>query len=156
MSAIRHSIDWPLPPTPKQQLAVWTAPSTGRCGQMCALYEAKAQGGRGAWVAFGRLCSDAVRAYDGDDKTWAYVQWRQAANPIDYQAAKARFEIGHVQGSYGALDEELFRRLALAMVRGDPTGRRVLERWQQERAFPSVKLLELHQLVAARREEGKP
>lgn len=51
----------------------------------CVLYEASRYGGRGAWIAFGRLCSDALRAYEGTRKSWAYIQWRQVGAPVPYR-----------------------------------------------------------------------
>src|SRR3954470_22451254 len=140
MPAIRHSIDWPITFERREELAVWTAPATGRTGEMCALYEASGadKTGRKAWVAFGRLCTDAVYAVDGDQRTWAWIQWRRAARPIPYDNALDKTGIASVQGSYGALTNEQWAKLKRLFVRADPVGARRLVRWEAGLALPTV------------------
>lgn len=73
MTAIRHTITWSYEDRHREDMRPWTAPKDARCGQMCVLYEAE----RGEWVAIGRMASDSIRAYEGDQKYWGWVQWRK-------------------------------------------------------------------------------
>lgn len=152
MRAIRHSIDWSFESRLREELVVWTAPAAAECGQMCVLYEAKLNGGRGAFVAFGRMASDAIRAYKGDEGYWAWIQWRQVQRPLPFEVAKNQFGIRMVNRRHVFLPDGVFDRLASRMVRNDPASRKVLERWRQGRAFPSAIDVQARRLVTARLE----
>ncbi len=142
---LRHSTH--LPTTEvlgrREALIIWTAPANGRCGQLCVLYETR-EGGRAAWVAIGRLCSDAVEGLDSRTRAW--VQWRQVKQPVPHEKAKLKLGVGSVQGSYGALNEGTFQKLAELMCRGDRVSLETLERWEAGRAFPASDRVPFHQL----------
>ena len=135
--SLRHTITWPYEQTRREELAVWTAPAGGRCGQLCALYEARRGGGRGAWVAVGRLVTDAVRAVEGDGKTWAWIQWRRLARPVAWNDSRLA-GIRSVQGSYGELTTAQWRRLSALLVKPDPVTRGKVARWAAGLGLPTV------------------
>jgi hypothetical protein len=137
MQPLRHTIDWSGQLLRREELAAWTAPSGATCGQLCALYEAEKNGGRGAWIAIGRLVSDAVMADEGDQRTWAYVQWRQVRNEVPYAVAREKGGVGAVQGSYGSMSDAQWHALSGLLVADDPTSKKVLSDWEHGRGFPT-------------------
>lgn len=157
MPAIRHNINFTVEDRERETLASWTAPANAKCGDMCLLHETSKGGGRAAWVAFGRLCTDAVWAYQSSEKPrrhWAWIQWRQVRHPVSDEVAKREFGVHAVQGSHSVLPDETFSRFANRLVKGDPVSRKVLRRWQDPlRGYPPTWELSIHDLLSRRLDE---
>jgi hypothetical protein len=147
MATYRFSITWELDFSGRD-LIVWTAPTKLRCGDLILLYEAGSGGGRKAFVAIGRAVTDAIRAYRGDDSSWAWIEWRTVRFPLDYASAKALGDLS-VRGPHGALRPAVFAGLAKRMTAGDPIAARTLTRWEAEKGFPRTNEVPLRDLVLA-------
>lgn len=146
MAYYRFSIDWPYELTDLER-TTWTAPSALRCEDLVMLYEAKS-GGRGAFIAVGRALTDAIRAYGGDNKHWAWIEWQPVRRPLALGDARKIVALPSLRSS-SSIDEESFRVLAKATVASDKQASAALRRWQDGKGLPRTNELPLHDLILA-------
>ena len=148
MASWRFTIDWALDFTGRK-LYSWTAPAELRCGDFVLLYEARKQGGRGAFVAVGHAVTDSVRAYLGDERHWAYIDWRVADRPVALREVQTPDKLS-VQGSHGAINQKAFDAIVSSLAAADRETRKTLVGWRQGKGFPRTNEVPLRDLVRLR------
>lgn len=145
----RFSVDWAVDDLPADVYG-WTAPAVARCGDLAVLYEGGRRN-RQAFVAIGRLCTDAIRAEKGDHRHWAYVEWQPLRRPVPLSEVRQEIGYANVDGSYKRVsDPTLFTRLWSRLIDGDRAARAVAGVWARGEGYPRTDQVPLRELVEAK------